>query len=114
MFKEMVWDELGIAIDGEYAALWFGYRGGGARVAAEKVTGLGVTYDQAVAGLSGIFSIDKSSSTILSNKWRGISADKKIRLELFGTSKDISEANLSVAVELESDKKLSPKSNPPF
>lgn len=27
MFEKMQWDEVGIAIDGEYASLWFGHPG---------------------------------------------------------------------------------------
>lgn len=110
MFKDMPWDEVGIAIDGEYAALWFGYPGTALTPPGGRVVGIGVTYDQAVAGLSKLLSIDQTSSTVESNKWQGFSADKKIKLEIYGSRSDISEANLAIAVRLESNQKLSAQS----
>lgn len=110
MFANMEWEEAGVAIDGEYAALWFGYRGIGGKAGVLDSPGLGVSYEQAVAGLTKILKIDQASSTVDNNKWQGYSADKKIKLEIYGNRKDISEANLAIAVKLESNKKLSPQS----
>lgn len=110
MFAKMPWDEVGIAIDGEYAALWFGYPGSGGKPPEDNLLGLGVSYDQAVAGLSKILSIDLTNSTVENNKWQGHSSDKKIKLEIFGTPRNISEADMVVVAKLDSDKKLSSKS----
>lgn len=108
MFKGMAWDEVGIAVNGPYAALWFGAPDGKSQaVGNTKGNGLGVSYDQAVAGLSKTLSIDQKSSTVESNKWQGFSADRKIKLEIFGTRKDISEASLAISIKFEADGRLS-------
>ena len=75
---------------------------------AEGDLGLGVTFDQTVSGLSKILAISRTSSTVESNKWQGVSADKKIKLEVYGTPTNVNEANIAVTVSLEPDQKLSP------
>ncbi|MFM9904305.1 MAG: CAP domain-containing protein [Pyrinomonadaceae bacterium] len=107
IFKDISWDELGVAVDGEYAALWFGSTNGGRAVSPMKGNGLGVSYDQAVAGLTKILSIDQRSSTVDSTKWQGYSTDKKIKLEIFGSRNDISEASVGISMKLEADGKMS-------
>lgn len=109
IFKDLEWDELGVAIDGQFAALWFGTKGGAPKGSDEKVIGLGVSYDQAVKGLSRLLAIDQFSSTIENNRWQGFSPDRKIKLEIYGTKKELSEANLGISIKLESDKTLAPK-----
>lgn len=109
-FKDMEWDELGVAIDGQFAALWFGSKGAAIRRPDESVIGLGVSYDQAVKGLAKLLTIDQSSSTIESNRWQGLSPDRKIKLEVFGTKKELTEANLRISMKLEPDQTLAPKS----
>lgn len=108
IFQDMAWNEVGVAIDGQFAALWFGYPGTGLKALGVSTNGLGVSYDQAVAGLSKMLSIDQKSSTIDNSKWQGFSADKKIKLEIFGTRKDISEASIAVSMKIEAGK-LSPQ-----
>ena len=108
MFKNMEWDEVGVALDGPYAALWFGAPADKrAAMANVKGIGLGVSYDQAVAGLSKMLSIDQTSSTVEANKWQGFTADKKTKLEIFGSRKDISEASVGISMKLTADGKLS-------
>lgn len=106
-FKDTKWDEVGVAIDGQYAVLWFGspatkQKGFG----AEK--GLGVSFDEAVAGLTKIFAITQTSAQVESGKWQGTSADKKIKLEIYGARSDISEANVAISLKLDAGK-LSPQ-----
>lgn len=108
-FKDLEWEELGVAIDGQFAALWFGTKSGAPKGSDEKVIGLGVSYDQAVKGLSRLLAIDQFSSTIENNRWQGFSPDRKIKLEIYGTKKELSEANLGISIKLESDKTLAPK-----
>lgn len=110
MFKDLEWEELGIAVDGQFAALWFGTKGGTTKQPADSVVGLGVSFDQAVKGLTRLLTIDQSSSTIESNRWQGFSPDRKIKLEVFGTKKELTEANLGISVKLEPDQTLAPKS----
>lgn len=107
MFKDRAWDEVGVAIDEGYAALWFGYPGAGPKAVGDNSLGLGVSYDQAVAGLSKILSINETSSAAKDNKWQGYSADKKIKLEIYGTREEISEAKLGIALNMEPSGKLS-------
>ena len=109
MFQNMSWDEVGIAIDGQYAALWFGYRGDDLKVAKENVIGIGVSYDQAVSGLSKLLSIEQTSSTVSNDTWAGFSADKKVKLEINGTRKEISEADVGITVKLDPNGKLDPE-----
>jgi hypothetical protein len=104
MFKDMTWDEVGIAVDGQFAALWFGYPGTGGKGVGTSELGLGVSYDQAVTGLSKILSVNLASATVEANKWQGYSADKKIKLEIFGTRKDVSEASLAISMKIEAGK----------
>ena len=111
MFKDTAWDEVGVAIDGQYAALWFGFPGGGAAAAGDNGTGLGVSFDQTVTGLSKILKINQSSSTVEDSKWQGYSADKTIKLEIYGTRKEINETNLSITAKLEPNGKLSQRNH---
>lgn len=107
MFKDRTWDEVGVAISGPYAALWFGAPVSKIAAATNlKGIGLGVSYDDAVKGLSALLSIDKTSLTADNNKWQGFTADKKTKLEIFGTQKDISEASVSISMKLGPDGKL--------
>jgi uncharacterized protein YkwD len=108
-FKDLEWDELGVAVDGQFAALWFGSKGSAPKKSDDGITGLGVSYDQAVKGLSKLLTIDQSSSTIENNRWQGFSPDRKIKLEIYGTKKELSEANLGITIKLEPDQTLAPK-----
>lgn len=109
IFKDLEWDEMGVAIDGQFAALWFGTAAKATKREGEPMAGLGVSYDQAVRGLSKLLTIDQSSSTIESNRWQGFSPDRKIKLEVFGTKKQLTEANIGVSIKLEPDQTLAPK-----
>ncbi|MGB7201481.1 MAG: hypothetical protein WBD16_04350 [Pyrinomonadaceae bacterium] len=109
MFKDLEWEELGVAIDGQFAALWFGAKGGAPKGSNEQVIGLGVSYDQAVKGLNRLLAIDQFSSTVENNRWQGFSPDRKIKLEIYGTKKELSEVNLGISIKLESDQTLAPK-----
>ncbi len=104
MFKNMPWDEVGVAVDGQYAALWFGYGGNSGSGTPIKGNGLTVSYDQAVAGLSKLLSI-QATSVAGTSRWLGISADKKIRLEMVGSPNAVTQAIFSI--KLGSSSKLS-------
>ncbi|MEJ7623114.1 MAG: hypothetical protein WKF34_03915 [Pyrinomonadaceae bacterium] len=101
MFKNMAWTELGVAITGNLAAVWFGYPGEKVRAPGGPSASLGVSFDEAIDGLARILSIDKASSIVDANKWLGVSSDKRLRLEIFGRRTNISEASLEVAVKLD-------------
>ena len=111
IFSDLAWDEFGVAVDGQFAVLWFGHPGGGGAVMGGSSPGIGATYDQAVAGLSKILAVKQVSSTgVENNKWQGYSADKKIKLEIYGAKRDINEANIAITMKLESGR-LSPQAN---
>lgn len=109
LFKDLEWDELGVAIDGQFAALWFGSKDRAAQELEGSVIGLGISYDQAVKGLTKLLTIDQSSSTIENNRWQGFSPDRKLKLEIYGTKKELSEANLGISIKLEPDQTLGSK-----
>lgn len=109
-FKEMAWDAIGIAIDGQYAALWFGTPSVGKPRLPEGQLGLGVSYEDAVAGLSKLLSIKLTSSTVDNNRWTGATPDGNLRLEISGASKEIKEADIAVTIKLSRGSKLDPGS----
>lgn len=110
-FKAVKWDEVGVAIDGEFAALWFGSPEFNVTRSASNAEGLGVTYDQAVRGLPKSISIGRESSTVEGGKWSGTSADKKVKLEIYGVPSEVAEVTVRISVKLEADGKLSPANN---
>ena len=69
-----------------------------------KTESLRVTFEQAVAGLSNSISIKQESSEIEDNKWVGFSADRKIKLEVIGTIKDVTGASLAIFMKLDGGK----------
>ena len=89
-FKNMPWDEVGVAVDGSYAAVWFGSPGVAA-VTSVAGNGLGVSYAKAIEGVSKLLSIDQTSTT---GKWLGVSADKKIKLEILGSPSDLTQVTI--------------------
>lgn len=99
MFKDLAWDELGISVVGNYAALWFG--------TPARATSIGVSYDQVIAGLSSIVALNQEKATGSETKWQGMSADKKIKVQIAGTRSDISEAKMAVTAKLEADGQVS-------
>ena len=104
----MIWNEVGVAVDGPYAVLWFGSPPSrNEKDANLKGIGLGVSYDQAVAGLSKLLTIDQTSSSVENNKWQGFTADKRTKLEIFGSRKDITEASVGISMKLGTDGKMS-------
>lgn len=105
-FKDLVWDEIGVAVNKNYACLWLGTPKKTAALSAGS-SGLGITYDQVISGLTGIVDLKQASSTVESTKWLGRSADKTIEFEVNGTKKDISEAKMSITAKLLSDGNLS-------
>jgi uncharacterized protein YkwD len=103
-FSAITWDEFGVGIDGQYAVLWFGSPGTASKGMPITETGLGVSYEQTIAGLTKILKFDESSTSVEARTWIGVSADKKIKLEIFGNKKDINETNLAVSIMLEDGK----------
>lgn len=109
-WKDTKFDAFGVAISGQFAALWFGSDSGiRDALKSSKAFGLGVTFDKAVAGLTEVISIKQASSNGESEQWQGSSPDKSVLLEVIGTQEEVSQAAISIKVRLEKDKKMSAK-----
>lgn len=105
-FKDDVYDACGIAIRGNYAALWFGSSKGAQNNSFKpnKRANLDLSFERATEGLDEILSINKVSSVFESNKWVGVSKDKSISLEIYGKRENISEATLNFRVRMVKNK----------
>jgi uncharacterized protein YkwD len=101
LFANMAWDEMGVGIDGEYAALWFGCSSACMSKAGLADPGLGVSYEQAMQGLTKSLSMANSPSVAGTDKWSGQTSDKKFLLELSGSRIQIAEAAVGITMRLE-------------
>jgi hypothetical protein len=110
VWKDTSFDAFGLAISGNYAAIWFGTQSDKEIDIDRDSKGLGVTFNKLVSGLTNILSIQQESSVSESEKWIGKSADKSIVLEVYGQEKDIAETSMSLSVKLDKNSKLSPQS----
>lgn len=110
IWKDTKFDALGVAVSGNYAAIWMGSKGGGDVELDQEVKGLGVSFEELVEGMTTILSIEKTESLGESGKWVGKSADNSIRLEIFGSEKDIAETTLALSVKLSRGAQISPQS----
>lgn len=101
------WEAIGISIRGQFAAVWFGTSNSNKQIAEYKAPkGMGLTFQDVVKNLSNVVSIQKTATVIENDKWVGTSKDKSVILELYGETKDISEANLSLKIKLEAPNQL--------
>lgn len=109
IWKNTKYDAFGVAIEGNYAAIWFGSTGNQTVNLGKEIKGLGVTYDQLTKGLNSVLSIEKTSSLAESAKWVGKSADNSIKLEIYGRESDIAETSMSFSVKLDKKFQLTPQ-----
>ena len=72
----------------------------------EGELGLGVSYEEAVDGLTKTLAIDKKTVTRENTKWTGTTADKKLKLELTGRPEEIREASVRITIALDESGKL--------
>lgn len=110
VWKDTKFDAFGVAVSGNYAAIWFGSKGGGDVNFGKEIKGLGVSFEKVVSGLTTVLSIEKESSIDNFDKWTGKSSDDSIRLEIYGREKDISETAMSLSVKLGKDAQITPQS----
>ena len=108
-FKDFKWLSIGVAINGRFAALWFSSAslGSGSSTETKEEKGLGVTFSDAVKGLTSVISINTASSSIGTNKWIGTSSDKSVRLEMYGKTADISEGKMTLRLRTGKSRRLS-------
>jgi hypothetical protein len=110
IWNKTKFDAFGVAVSGNYAAIWFGSKSLMNVEIDQEVEGLGVSFEKLVSGLSTILSINKTESLGESGKWVGKSADNSIRLEIYGKEKDIAETTLALSVKLGRGAQISPQS----
>ncbi len=96
MFSALKWEEMGVAVDGEFAALWFGHRRSGGSPSVTGPSGLGISLEKATAGLAPGITIDEIASAAGLRVWTGSSPDKKMKLEISGRPDDIGQAAISL------------------
>lgn len=103
-FAPMPWDALGVAIEGQFAVLWFGYSTAAKTSSTAPTAGIGVPLDRFLTGFSGSISIDKDFESG-SSLWNGSSADKKLRVSLKGNRSEITEAVIDIAAKPDTGRK---------
>ena len=111
-FKNNQWIAGGVAIEGQYANVWFISNNAGTANSLKKsdVKGIGVSFKDAVKNLTSVLSITPVSSTIDSEKWMGTSADKSVLLEVYGKPEKVTEAKFAIRIKLENAGSISPRS----
>jgi uncharacterized protein YkwD len=109
IWKNTKFDGLGIAFNGNYAAIWFGSNESSQMKLGKNTKGLGVSYAKMVEGLTNILTIEKEDSLEETDKWVGKSADNSIILEIYGDEKEITETEMALSVKLENNIQLSPQ-----
>ncbi|HEY0427892.1 MAG TPA: CAP domain-containing protein [Pyrinomonadaceae bacterium] len=98
VFKDKKFDAFGIAIDGEYVALWFG---SAASNYGDAKNGLGASFEKYVTAMSGFVVIKKSSASSEA-EFSGASADSSVKLS-------VSEANTSIRLKSDKNSSLNAK-----
>lgn len=102
-FKNTKFDAFGVAINGQYVALWFGstpIAADGLKKSASE-SSIGLNFDKMVSGLSKIIPIENSAAFI-GGKWAGTSIDKSVMLRLIGSKENLAEASVSIKPEKDS------------
>ncbi len=99
-WKGTKFDAFGVAINGGWAAMWFGSPSDSDVDLDRRIKGLGVSYDRVVAGLAGMLRIEKESSVGDFDKWTGTNDDKSLALEIYGRESDISETKIGITARL--------------
>lgn len=108
VWKDTRYDAFGVAIEGNYAAIWFGSKGDQQINFGKEIKGLGVSFEKLVDGLTSVISIEKESSLAGSEKWVGKSADNSIKMEIYGRESDIAETSMAFSVRLDKKFQLTP------
>lgn len=106
MFESMPWDEFGVAISGSYASLWFGYSSSNAKGPATAGSGSTASYDQTVTNVFQSLAIEQKLATTEPNGFRGFSPDKKLKVEIWGTKRDLVETTISITVTTSPDGRI--------
>lgn len=106
-FDGIGFDGIGIAIRGDWAALWFGSPSA-AKVPERREKGLGIGLGQLVEGLARTLSIETAYALEDSSKWVGRSKDGSVGLEVYGSETDVREASFRLRVRADRRGLISP------
>ncbi|MGI9055247.1 MAG: hypothetical protein ACR2F2_05535 [Pyrinomonadaceae bacterium] len=100
-----------MAIEGQYAALWFISKSENTanQIKKTETRGLGVSFIDTVKNLTTVLSINNVSSTIDSEKWVGMSADKSVYLDIYGKPEEITEGKMGIRIKLAKASDISPQ-----
>ncbi len=109
VWKDIEFDAFGVAIRGNWAAMWFGSPAGAEVELDRAVKGLGVSFKRLVKGLDEFLDIGKESTVGESEKWTGFSKDKSLKMEIFGRESDISESSIGLAAKLDARSRITPE-----
>ncbi len=110
-FKDTPWIAGGVAIEGNYANLWFVSINSntGNNVKKNDSKGLGISFKDTVKNLTNVLSIGNVSSTIDSEKWVGTSADKSVFLDIYGKPEEVTEGKLGIRIKLAKANSITPQ-----
>lgn len=106
MFESMPWDELGVAISGSYAALWFGYTNKKRPASLSGPNNATESYDLAITNVFKVLAIGQRSATTEPNGLRGFSGDQKLKVDIWGTKRDISLTTIAITAKTSPDGKI--------
>ena len=108
VWSQIRFDAIGVAIRGQWAALWVGYGSGSAQRPTETSDrGIGLTLKQLTAGFPKALRIERESSVGEFQKWVGTTADKSLKIEVFGKEKEISESTIAATTRLDAKLQMS-------
>jgi len=105
-FKDKVWTDIGVAVDGQYASLWFGSTVRSIAPMKSGDLGLVLSFDQAISALGPTVFIKQVSTAPSSNIWSGGGAGGSLRIEIQGKPEEIDQITLDI--KMNSDKGVSP------
>ncbi|MBX3299115.1 MAG: hypothetical protein KF736_06575 [Acidobacteria bacterium] len=109
-FEPYSWDAVGVAVSGGFASVWFGGQTRNSLSFAKSEDGLGLSLKALTEGFDKVVPVAIVSSTVAEAKWEGVSKDKSIRLTIFGTEKEVAEANVRLTIAVSGSGRPSPKS----
>lgn len=109
VWKDTNFDAFGVAIYGDYAAIWFGTRNDKKPLLNQEIKGLGISLEKLVNGLTGVLKVEKEYSVENGGKWTGKSSDNSVQMEIYGEESNIAETAMSFSVKIDKNFTLTPE-----
>jgi uncharacterized protein YkwD len=101
IWKNTDFDAFGVAIYGDYAAIWFGTQNDKKPTLNKEIKGLGISLARLTNGLTDILEIAKEYSVETGGKWVAKSADNSVQMEIYGQETNITETEMSFSVKID-------------